>query len=76
MATANIFPADVLESISRLATISSDEVMEVVSQARELLAVYRENEDLITIGAYVPKKCRHRSGDRAAAGSFAKVCES
>jgi flagellum-specific ATP synthase len=57
MATANIFPAiDVLESISRLATtIYSDEVLGIVSQARELLAVYRENEDLINIGAYVPK---------------------
>ena len=57
MATANIFPAiDVLESISRLATtIYADETMRVVSQARELLAVYRENEDLINIGAYVPK---------------------
>ena len=57
MATANIFPAiDILESISRLATtIYSEETMRVVSQARELLAVYRENEDLINIGAYVPK---------------------
>ena len=56
MATANIFPAiDVLESISRLATtIYSDQTMGLVSQARELLSVYRENEDLINIGAYVP----------------------
>jgi FliI/YscN family ATPase len=57
MATANIFPAiDVLESISRLATtIYSHEVLGIVGQARELLSVYRENEDLINIGAYVPK---------------------
>lgn len=57
LATANIFPAiDVLESISRLATtIYSDEIMKCVSQARELLSTYRENEDLINIGAYVPR---------------------
>lgn len=55
MATANIYPAvDVLESVSRLATgICSHEQLEVVGAARENLAIYRENEDLINIGAYV-----------------------
>lgn len=55
IATANIFPAiDVLESISRLNTeICSNEELQVTGKARELLALYRENEDLINIGAYV-----------------------
>jgi flagellum-specific ATP synthase len=55
IATANIFPAiDVLESISRLSTtVCSAARLKVVGQARELLATYRENEDLINIGAYV-----------------------
>ncbi len=55
LATANHFPAiDVLESVSRLIRdISSPEEVEVVSKARDLLALYRKNEDLINIGAYV-----------------------
>jgi len=55
MATANIFPAvDVLESVSRLATVVCTKAQqELVGRARELLAIYRENEDLINIGAYV-----------------------
>lgn len=55
MATANIYPAvDVLESVSRLATVVCDPSRQsLVSRARQLLAVYRENEDLINIGAYV-----------------------
>tara|TARA_B110000093_G_scaffold33995_1_gene34988 strand:+ start:3833 stop:5155 length:1323 start_codon:yes stop_codon:yes gene_type:complete len=54
IATSNIFPAiDVLESISRLNTvISTDEELELVAKARQLLALYRDNEDLINIGAY------------------------
>jgi flagellum-specific ATP synthase len=54
IATSNVFPAiDVLESISRLRTvISSAEELEVVAKARQLLALYRDNEDLINIGAY------------------------
>lgn len=57
IATANIFPAvDVLESISRLNTeICSKEELAITAQARELLAVYRKNEDLINIGAYARK---------------------
>ncbi len=55
LATANHFPAiDVLESISRLVReLSSDEEMVSTSQARDLLALYRKNEDLITLGTYV-----------------------
>jgi flagellum-specific ATP synthase len=54
IATSNIFPAiDVLESISRLNTaISSAEELKLVGKARQLLALYRDNEDLINIGAY------------------------
>jgi len=55
LATANHFPAiDVLESVSRLVRdISTPEELTVASTARDLLAVYRKNEDLINIGAYV-----------------------
>jgi len=55
LATANHFPAiDVLESVSRLVRdISTPEELEAASNARDLLALYRKNEDLINIGAYV-----------------------
>lgn len=55
LATANHFPAiDVLESISRVErTIISPEEHKWSSLARNLLATYRKNEDLITVGAYV-----------------------
>ena len=54
LATANHFPAiDVLESVSRLSLdISTPEELASVSTARDLLALYRENEDLVNIGAY------------------------
>lgn len=55
LATANHFPAvDVLSSISRLDRIvtTADE-RALVSEARDLLAIYRDNEDLINVGAYV-----------------------
>lgn len=54
LATANHFPAiDVLESISRLRTdISSEEELAVAGQARDYLATYRKNEDIINLGAY------------------------
>ena len=54
LATANHFPAiDVLESVSRLSLdICTREQLEAVSTARDLLALYRENEDLVNIGAY------------------------
>jgi flagellum-specific ATP synthase len=55
LATANHFPAiDVLESVSRLIRdVSSPAEVELVSKARDLLALHRKNEDLINIGAYV-----------------------
>lgn len=54
LATANHFPAiDVLESVSRLIRdLASPEEYALASQARDLMALYRRNEDLITIGAY------------------------
>jgi flagellum-specific ATP synthase len=57
LATANHFPAiDVLESISRLTRdVCTPEEVELIGEARDLLSVYRKNEDLINIGAYVAK---------------------
>jgi FliI/YscN family ATPase len=55
LATANHFPAiDVLESISRLSReVMRHEDITRVGAARDLLAIYRKNEDLVNIGAYV-----------------------
>jgi flagellum-specific ATP synthase len=54
LATANHFPAiDVLESVSRLAPdVLNPEELELTSQARDLMSVFRKNEDLINLGAY------------------------
>jgi flagellum-specific ATP synthase len=54
LATANHFPAiDILESISRLnRDLCSEQEYLLAAEARDLLALYRRNEDLITIGAY------------------------
>ena len=54
LATANHFPAvDVLESVSRVTLeICAKEELASISKARDLLAIYRKNEDVITIGAY------------------------
>lgn len=54
LAHQNHYPAiDVLESVSRLIRdICTPEEVELSGRARELLALYRKNEDLITIGAY------------------------
>jgi flagellum-specific ATP synthase len=57
LANANHFPAvDVLRSVSRLdrAVCSEDEI-KLISEARDLLSIYRQNEDLINVGAYVKK---------------------
>lgn len=56
LATANHFPAiDVLESISRVSRqITSKKEQTLNSLARNLLAIYRKNEDLINVGAYSP----------------------
>ncbi len=55
LAQKNHYPAiDVLKSVSRLMSkIVSDEHKELAGNVRNLLAVYKEAEDLINIGAYV-----------------------
>ncbi len=54
LATHNHYPAiDVLESVSRLTRdLLEPDQLDLVSRAREHLAVYRKNSDLISIGAY------------------------
>ncbi len=54
LANSNHYPAiDVLESVSRLSRdICEPAEVEMAGRAREQLAVYRKNEDLIAIGAY------------------------
>jgi len=54
LATQNHYPAiDVLESVSRLSRdLLTPERLELAAAAREHLAVYRRNRDLISIGAY------------------------
>lgn len=56
IAEMNCYPAiDVLGSISRLFTeICDSEHMEATAKMRKLLAVYRENKDLIDVGMYQP----------------------
>jgi len=55
LAARNHFPAiDVLDSISRLmVNIVDDTQQSTAGEIRTNLAVYRQNEDLISIGAYV-----------------------
>jgi flagellum-specific ATP synthase len=54
LAHFNHYPAiDILESVSRLTRdICTAEEVELAGRAREHLALYRKNEDLISIGAY------------------------
>ena len=54
LATQNHYPAiDVLESVSRLnRDLLKPEQLNISAAAREHLAVYRRNQDLINIGAY------------------------
>jgi flagellum-specific ATP synthase len=54
LATQNHYPAiDVLESVSRLTRdLLPPEHLQLLATARENLAIYRRNQDLITIGAY------------------------
>jgi flagellum-specific ATP synthase len=54
LAHFNHYPAiDVLESVSRLTRdICSPAEVELAARAREHLALYRKNEDLVSIGAY------------------------
>jgi flagellum-specific ATP synthase len=55
LAQVNHYPAiDVLASLSRLmAELASPEHLAAAGVLRSLLAIYRENQDLINIGAYV-----------------------
>lgn len=54
LAMQNHYPSiDVLASISRLERdLLAPDQLELVSRAREAMAVYRKNQDLINIGAY------------------------
>jgi len=54
LATFNHYPAiDVLESVSRLSRdICTPDELALAGRAREHLALYRKNEDLVAIGAY------------------------
>jgi flagellum-specific ATP synthase len=54
LAAQNHYPAiDVLESVSRLAReLMTPDQAALAARAREVLAVYRRNQDLINIGAY------------------------
>jgi flagellum-specific ATP synthase len=54
LATQNHYPAiDVLESVSRLnRDLLTPEQLKLAVAARESLATYRKNQDLINIGAY------------------------
>ena len=56
VAEANHYPAiDVLGSISRLmSSISTPEHKEAAAKMRKILAMYRENKDLIDVGMYQP----------------------
>ena len=54
LATSNFFPAiDVLDSISRvMSEVVSAQHVKVAYEVREILATYREAQDLINLGAY------------------------
>ena len=56
LASQGHYPAiDVLSSISRvMPNITAPEVLAAATTVRQLLAAYREHEDLISIGAYRP----------------------
>jgi flagellum-specific ATP synthase len=56
LATQNHYPAiDILESVSRLTRdLTTAQQQRTAALARESLATYRKNQDLINIGAYPP----------------------
>lgn len=56
LAARGHYPAiDVLDSVSRvMPELVEEQLIDFASQTRDLLATYREAEDLITIGAYKP----------------------
>nr|MBN2276245.1 flagellar protein export ATPase FliI [candidate division Zixibacteria bacterium] len=55
LASMNQYPAvDILDSISRLMIeVATPEHLELAAKVRQIVATYREAEDLINIGAYV-----------------------
>ena len=65
LANRGHYPAiEVLESVSRVMNeIVPEEIVELANAGREILATYREAEDLITIGAY--KEGQNPKVDRA-----------
>lgn len=65
LASKGHYPAiEVLESVSRvMPDIVPREILDLASEARDMIATYREAEDLITIGAYKPGQ--NRRVDRA-----------
>ena len=67
LAHANHFPAiDVLESVSRvMPRVTTEQDREIAAEARNLLATYRDAEDLIRVGAY--KSGSNPETDRAIA---------
>ena len=74
LAHRNHYPAiDVLQSVSRLAgDLLASEVRDAAGALRESLAVYRDNEDLITLGAYqLGTDAARRRRDRAPARDHA-----
>jgi len=56
LAHANHYPAiDILESVSRLGRdLCEADELQLAADARNQFALYRRNEDLITVGAYQP----------------------
>jgi flagellum-specific ATP synthase len=56
LAAANHYPAiDILQSVSRvMPEVTNTNHYSAASAVRDILATYREAEDLINIGAYVP----------------------
>ena len=67
LASKGHYPAiEVLESVSRvMPDIVPPQVLDMAADARDLIATYREAEDLITIGAYKPGM--NKKVDRAVA---------
>ena len=61
LAERNHYPSiDVLQSVSRLANdLIGTNHLSLASKARALLSVYKQNEDLINIGAYVKGSSLH-----------------
>lgn len=59
------YPAiEILQSVSRvMSDIVPDEVVKLANDVREIIALYQETEDLITIGAYKPGQ--NKKVDRA-----------